>query len=167
MASFWIWGAQTDTCLNLLWPGPTNEEIALTPYGVDLNPRLLQKAMRRFRDQPDHFWVANAWAWLPPKKFSLGLRVYGILVPIEYPTATGSCTCSKPCCCKQRGADFRRIWQQIGRSSERRHCGCLAGRRSASFRHISRRRITKRWTSYTLRLDQSLPLAGGVVKSDP
>ena len=57
--------------------------IALTPYGVDLNPRLLQKAMRRFRHQPDHFWVANAWAWLPPKRFRWVYAIWD-LVPIEY-----------------------------------------------------------------------------------
>lgn len=57
--------------------------INLTPYGVDLNPRLLQEAMRRFRDQPDHFWVANAWDWSPPKLFRWVYAIWD-LVPIEY-----------------------------------------------------------------------------------
>ncbi len=57
--------------------------IELTPYGVDLNPRLLHEAMRRFRDQADNFWVANAWGWLPPRRFRWVYAIWD-LVPIEY-----------------------------------------------------------------------------------
>ncbi|MXX92098.1 MAG: hypothetical protein F4Y63_01425 [Chloroflexi bacterium] len=57
--------------------------IELTPYGVDLNPRLIHEAMRRFRDQVDHFWVANAWGWLPPRRFRWVYAIWD-LVPIEY-----------------------------------------------------------------------------------
>ena len=57
--------------------------IDLTPYGVDLNPRLLQEAIRRFRDQADHFWVANAWRWLPPRRFRWVYAIWD-LVPIEF-----------------------------------------------------------------------------------
>ena len=57
--------------------------IDLTPYGIDLNPRLLQETMKRFPDKPDHFWVANAWGWLPPKRFRWVYAIWD-LVPIEY-----------------------------------------------------------------------------------
>lgn len=57
--------------------------IDLTPYGIDLNPRLLQEAIRRFRDQADHFWVANAWRWLPPRRFRWVYAIWD-LVPIEF-----------------------------------------------------------------------------------
>ena len=43
--------------------------IALVPYGLDLNPLLLHEATRRFDDTSHHFWVANAWGWLPPRRF--------------------------------------------------------------------------------------------------
>ncbi len=39
------------------------------PYGVDLNPLLLQEAIRRFPELAHHFWVANAWGWLPLMRF--------------------------------------------------------------------------------------------------
>lgn len=57
--------------------------VRLTPYGLDLNPRLLQEALRRFREYPDHFWVANAWGWLPPRRFRWVYAIWD-LVPIEY-----------------------------------------------------------------------------------
>ena len=57
--------------------------IELTPYGVDLNPRLIHEAMRRFRDQADHFWVANAWGWLPTRRFRWVYAIWD-LVPIEF-----------------------------------------------------------------------------------
>ncbi len=57
--------------------------VELTPHGVDLNPRLLQEALRRFRQNPDRFWVANAWGWLPPRRFRWVYAIWD-LVPIEY-----------------------------------------------------------------------------------
>lgn len=44
----------------------------LTPYGVDLNPRLILEATRRLSNDDDlyhHFWVANVWGWIPPRRF--------------------------------------------------------------------------------------------------
>ena len=63
------------------WAGERG--IELTAYGVDLNPRLIQGAMRRFPDHPNHFWVANAWGWLPPRRFRWIYAIWD-LVPIEY-----------------------------------------------------------------------------------
>lgn len=65
----------------LSWAG--EQRINLTPYGVDLNPRLLHEAMKRFRDKPNHFWIANAWGWLPPRRFRWVYAIWD-LVPIEY-----------------------------------------------------------------------------------
>ena len=55
--------------------------IALVPYGVDLNPRLLHEATRRFDSISHHFWVANAWGWLPPRRFRWIYAIWD-LVPI-------------------------------------------------------------------------------------
>ncbi len=43
--------------------------LELVPYGVDLNPRLILEALRRFPGLEHHFWVANAWRWVPPRRF--------------------------------------------------------------------------------------------------
>ncbi len=43
--------------------------IELTPYGLDLNPRIIQAALRRFPNFAHHFWIANAWEWNPPRRF--------------------------------------------------------------------------------------------------
>ena len=55
LESFVAWGAERG--------------FSLEPYGVDLNPLLLQEAIRRFPELAHHFWVANAWGWLPPRCF--------------------------------------------------------------------------------------------------
>ena len=61
------------------WAGKRG--IDLNPYGVDLNPLLLQEAIRRFPNHAHHFWVANAWGWLPPKRFRWIYAIWD-LVPI-------------------------------------------------------------------------------------
>ncbi len=43
--------------------------IALTPYGLDYGPRLVELARRRFPPHANHFWVADAWDWRPPRRF--------------------------------------------------------------------------------------------------
>ena len=56
--------------------------VRLVPYGVDLNPLLVQAAIRRFPELAHHFWVANAWGWLPPKRFRWIYAIWD-LVPID------------------------------------------------------------------------------------
>ncbi len=56
--------------------------ISLKPYGVDLNALLIQEAIRRFPGSEHHFWVANAWRWLPPRRFRWVYAIWD-LVPIE------------------------------------------------------------------------------------
>lgn len=49
------------------WGGERNLE--LIPYGVDLGPGLIGLARRRHTSFSDHFHVANAWDWRPPRRF--------------------------------------------------------------------------------------------------
>lgn len=56
--------------------------IKLDPFGVDLNALLIQEAIRRFPDAAHHFWVANAWGWLPPRRFRWIYAIWD-LVPNE------------------------------------------------------------------------------------
>jgi SAM-dependent methyltransferase len=60
--------------------------VTLTPYGVDLGARLVELAKRRFPQYASHFWVANAWDWRPPRKFSYVYALHdcvpeGYLIP--------------------------------------------------------------------------------------
>jgi SAM-dependent methyltransferase len=57
--------------------------INLIPFGLDIGSRLIELARLRFPDRPDHFWVGNAWNWLPPRRFRY---VYTLtdLVPPDY-----------------------------------------------------------------------------------
>lgn len=43
--------------------------INLTPFGVDQGAGLIGLARKRLPQYASHFWVANAWDWLPPRKF--------------------------------------------------------------------------------------------------
>jgi SAM-dependent methyltransferase len=43
--------------------------IELIPYGVDQGSRLIALAKKRLPEYANHFWVANAWDWMPPRKF--------------------------------------------------------------------------------------------------
>jgi len=50
--------------------------IALTPYGVDLGAGLIELARKRLSEFADHFWVANAWDWQPPRRFRYVYTLY-------------------------------------------------------------------------------------------
>ena len=49
------------------WAG--EKGINLTPFGVDQGAGLIELARKRLPQYAPHFWVANAWDWLPPRKF--------------------------------------------------------------------------------------------------
>ncbi len=49
------------------WAGERG--IALTPYGLDIGPRLIELARTRLLQYADHFWVGNSWTWRPPREF--------------------------------------------------------------------------------------------------
>jgi SAM-dependent methyltransferase len=50
--------------------------VALTPFGVDIGPRLITEAKRRLPEYADNFWVANAWDWRPPRRFRYVYTLY-------------------------------------------------------------------------------------------
>lgn len=50
--------------------------LTLTPYGVDLGARLIELARRRQPRFRDHFFVANACSWQPPRRFSFVYALY-------------------------------------------------------------------------------------------
>jgi len=56
--------------------------VALTPYGVDLGPRLIELAKQRFPQHASHFWIANAWDW-PPRTFRYVYALHDC-VPEDY-----------------------------------------------------------------------------------
>ena len=56
--------------------------IQLNPHGGDMNPLLVQEAIRRFPDQAHQFWVCNAWGWMPPIRFKWIYAIWD-LVPID------------------------------------------------------------------------------------
>ena len=43
--------------------------ITLIPYGVDQGTRLIELARKRLPQYASHFWVGNAWDWIPPRRF--------------------------------------------------------------------------------------------------
>jgi SAM-dependent methyltransferase len=43
--------------------------IIIIPWGLDIGPRLIELARGRFPQHRDHFFIANAWDWIPPRKF--------------------------------------------------------------------------------------------------
>ena len=45
------------------------KSITLIPYGVDQGPRLIELARKRLPQYASHFWVGNAWDWIPPRRF--------------------------------------------------------------------------------------------------
>ena len=44
--------------------------VALVPYGVDQSAALIHLARERFPAFPDHFFIANVWSWVPPRRFT-------------------------------------------------------------------------------------------------
>lgn len=58
-------------------------DVALTPYGLDQGARLIELAQQRQPHLADHFFIGNAWDWVPPRRFRY---VYSLLdqVPPGY-----------------------------------------------------------------------------------
>lgn len=50
--------------------------IRLVPYGVDIGARIVGLARRRLPQWADHFYVANAWHWTPPRRFRYVYTLY-------------------------------------------------------------------------------------------
>jgi SAM-dependent methyltransferase len=56
--------------------------VRLTPYGVDFGAKLIALAKQRLPQYASHFWVANAWEWMPPRQFRYVYSLYDC-VPVE------------------------------------------------------------------------------------
>ena len=56
---------------------------SLIPWGLDAGPRLVALAKQRQPHFASNFWVANAWAWRPQRRFRF---VYSLIdcVPMDY-----------------------------------------------------------------------------------
>lgn len=57
--------------------------LTLTPFGVDCSARLITLARQRLPRFAQHFFVANAWGWVPPRRFQYVYSVYDC-VPRAY-----------------------------------------------------------------------------------
>ncbi len=60
--------------------------LQIDPYGVDISARLVELARQRLLDHASHFFVANAYDWVPPRRFDF-LRTELVYVPAEYERA--------------------------------------------------------------------------------
>jgi SAM-dependent methyltransferase len=50
--------------------------LTLEPFGVDCGAGLIELARRRLPAVRDHFFVANAWGWEPPRRFQYVYSVF-------------------------------------------------------------------------------------------
>jgi SAM-dependent methyltransferase len=57
--------------------------LTIDPYGLDLSPRLVTLAKERLPQFADHFFVGNAFAWIPPRRFDF-VRTELVYVPAAY-----------------------------------------------------------------------------------
>ena len=62
-------GCANGYLLKCLVSWATEQNLKIDPYGIDIGPGLIGLAKDRFPDIRDHFWVADAWEWAPPRKF--------------------------------------------------------------------------------------------------
>jgi SAM-dependent methyltransferase len=58
-------------------------QINIEPYGVDISKKLIELARQRLPQYRDNFFIANAFTWLPPKRFDF-VRTELVYVPAEY-----------------------------------------------------------------------------------
>jgi SAM-dependent methyltransferase len=72
-------GYLLECCLK--WTAERN--LQLDPYGLDLSARLIALAQQRLPQFADHFFVGNAFYWLPPIKFDF-VRTELVYVPGEH-----------------------------------------------------------------------------------
>ena len=69
-------GCANGYLLQCLMEWAKEKGIKLTPYGVDQGARLIELAKKRLPEYASHFWVANAWDWIPPRKFKYVYSLY-------------------------------------------------------------------------------------------
>ena len=59
--------------------------LALTPFGVDISARLVAIARQRLPEFAQHFFVANAWGWVAPRRFQYVYSVFDCVPPALFP----------------------------------------------------------------------------------
>lgn len=62
-------GCANGYLLECLLQWASESGVSLKPYGVDYSARLVALARERLPQFCDHFHVANAWGWIPPRRF--------------------------------------------------------------------------------------------------
>jgi SAM-dependent methyltransferase len=55
--------------------------LELEPFGLDISPDLIALANARFPGREDHFYIANAWDWIPPRRFDFVYTLYDNVPP--------------------------------------------------------------------------------------
>jgi SAM-dependent methyltransferase len=60
-------------------------QLALEPHGLDVSSEVIALARQRFPGLEDHFYVANAWRFEPPRQFDFVYSLYDN-VPLDYLT---------------------------------------------------------------------------------
>jgi SAM-dependent methyltransferase len=59
--------------------------LTLTPFGVDCSAGLIALAQARLPQFREHFFVANAWGWMPPRRFHYVYAVCDCVPPPHLP----------------------------------------------------------------------------------
>ena len=57
--------------------------LSVMPFGLDCAPGLIQLARERLPQHAEHFFVGNAWDWIPPRRFNCVYSLFDC-VPREY-----------------------------------------------------------------------------------
>jgi SAM-dependent methyltransferase len=76
-------GCANGYLLESLMAWGTERGLQLEPFGVDISSGLIDLARQRFPQLQGHFFVANAWDWLPPRRFQYVYAVWDC-VPRTY-----------------------------------------------------------------------------------
>jgi hypothetical protein len=52
---------------------------SILPFGLDHGSRLIELARARFPGHASHFFVANAWNWQPPRRFTFVYALWDLV----------------------------------------------------------------------------------------
>ena len=76
-------GCANGYLLECLLRWTAEKSLQIEPYGVDISARLVELARQRLPQYAGHFFAANAYDWVPPRRFDF-LRTELVYVPAEY-----------------------------------------------------------------------------------
>ena len=76
-------GCANGYLLECLMQWSNQRGITLTPFGLDISPKLVSLARNRLPKYKSNFFVGNAWSWQPPRRFRYVYSVYDC-VPDEF-----------------------------------------------------------------------------------